>query len=76
MFGSKIEDNFEFGIYYWQKPYTIKVRESARTSVHPDPKDLGETFYTGPCTDVNADCILRLQHQQDTYISLCTEIWL
>ena len=23
--------------------------------VHPDLKDLIDTFYTGPCTDMNAD---------------------
>ena len=57
-------------------PYTIEVRESARTCVHPDPKDLGETFYIGPCTDVNADCNLRLQHHQDTYTWHCTQFWL
>ena len=75
MFGSEIEDNLEFGIN-WQNPYIVKVKESTRTCVHPDLKDLVDTFYTGPCTDVNADCILRLQHHQDTYISLCTKIWL
>ena len=56
--------------------YIIEVWESARTCVHPDPKGLGDTFYIGPCTDVNADCILRLQHHQDTNITHCTKIWL
>ena len=75
MFASKLEDTSEFRIN-WQKIYIIKVRQSAKTCVHPDQKDLVDTFYTRPCTDVNPDCILRLQCHQDTYISLCTKIWL
>ena len=70
MFGSKIEDNFEFEIN-WQKPYIIN--REVPTCVYPDLEDLRDTFYTGPYTDVNADCILRLQHDQDTYISHCTK---
>ena len=53
----------------------LKVKESAKTCVHLDLKDLGDTFYTRLCTDVNADCILWLQHHQETYITCCTKIW-
>ena len=42
--------------------------------VYPDLEGLRDTFYTGPYTDVNADCILRLQHHQDTYISHCKNL--
>ena len=69
----KLKTIYKFGIWYWQKPYIIKVREIAKTCVHPDLKDLVDTFYTRPCTDVNADGILRLQHYKDTYISHCTK---
>ena len=37
MFGSKIEDNFEFEIN-WQKPYIINME--CQKSVQPDLKDL------------------------------------
>ena len=73
MFGSEIEEKFEFRIN-WQKPHIIN--RECQKCVHPDLVDLGDTFYTGPYTDVNAYCILRLQYHQDTYISLCTKIWL
>ena len=52
MFGSELEDNFEFGIY-WQKPYIIKWE--CQMCVHPDLQDLGDTSYTRPYTDVTAD---------------------
>ena len=68
----KIEDNLKFGIN-WQKPYTIKAKESARMCVHPDLKDLVDTSYIGPHTDVNADGVPKLQHCQDTYITHCTK---
>ena len=42
--------------------------------VHPDLKRSGDTSYIGPCTDVNADGVLKLQHYQDTYISHCTKL--
>ena len=42
--------------------------------VHPDPKDLVTLLTIGLYTDVNADGVLKLQHYQDTYISLCTKI--
>ena len=35
--------------------------------VQPDLKRSGDTSYIGPCTDVNADGVLKLQHYQDTY---------
>ena len=57
------------------KSNTLLIR-SARMCVHPDLKDLVDTLYTRPCTDVNTDCILRLQHHQDTYITHCIKIWL
>ena len=41
--------------------------------VYSDLEDLRDIFYTVPYTDMNADCILRLQHHQDTYISHCTK---
>ena len=56
MFGSTIEDNLEFRIN-WQKPHTIN-REYQKY-VHPDLVYLGDTFFTGPCTDVNADGVLN-----------------
>ena len=71
MFGSKIEDNFEFGIN-WQKPYIINME--CQKYVQPDLKRSGDTSYIGPCTDVNADGVLKLQHYQDTYISHCTKL--
>ena len=37
MFGSKIEDNFEFG-KKWQKPYIINVKY--QKCVHPDLKKI------------------------------------
>ena len=58
-----IEDNFEFGIN-WQKPYIINVKY--QKCVHPDLKRSGDIFYNRPCTDVNADGVLKLQHYQDT----------
>ena len=42
--------------------------------VHPDVKRSGDTLYTRPCTNVNADGVLRVQHYQDTYISHCTKL--
>ena len=42
--------------------------------MHPGLTDLGDTFYTGSCTDVNADGVPKLQHYQDTYMSHCTQI--
>ena len=42
--------------------------------MHPDLTNLGDTFYTGPCTNVNADSVLKLQHYQDTYISHHTKL--
>ena len=71
MFGSEIEDNFEFRIH-WQKPYTIYMK--CQTYVHPDPTDLGDTSYIGPCIDVNADGVPKLQHYQDTCVSHCTKL--
>ena len=71
MLGSKIEDNSEFRIN-WQKPYIINMEY--QKCVHPDLKRSGDTFYTRPCTDVNADGVLKLQHYQDTYISHCTQL--
>ena len=71
MFGSKIEDYFEFEIN-WQKPYIINME--CQKCVHPDLKRSGDTSYIGLCTDVNADGILKLQHYQDTYISHCTKL--
>ena len=41
--------------------------------VHPDLKDLVDTFYPRPHTDVNADGVLKLQHYKDTYITHCTK---
>ena len=70
MFGSKIEDNFEFRIN-WQS-HTLLMR-SANMCVSRSSRS-ERHFYTGPYTDVNADCILRLQHHQDTYISHCTKL--
>ena len=70
MFGSKIEDNLEFRIN-WQS-YTLLMR-SAKMCASRSKKRSGDMFYTGPYTDVNADCILKLQHHQDTYISHCTK---
>ena len=71
MFGSKIEDNFEFEIN-WQKPYIINVK--CQKCVYPDLKRSGDTSYTGPCTDVNVDGVLKLQYYQDTYISHCAKL--
>ena len=71
MFGSKIEDNFEFGIN-WKNPYIISVKY--QKCVHPDLKKSGDASYIGPCTYVNADGVLKLQHYQDTYISHCTKL--
>ena len=59
MFGSKVEDNFEFEIN-WQKPYIINME--CQKSVQPDLKRSGDTSYIGPCTDVNADGVWKLQH--------------
>ena len=70
MFGSKIEDNFEFEIN-WQKPYIINME--CQKCVQPDlKKRSGDTSYIGPCTDVKADGVLKLQHYEDTNISHCT----
>ena len=69
--GKKIEDNFEFDIN-WQKPYIINVKY--QKCLHPDLKRSGDTSYNGPCTNVNADGVLKLQHYQDTYISHCTKL--
>ena len=41
MFGSKVEDNFEFEIN-WQKPYIINME--CQKSVQPDLKRSGDTF--------------------------------
>ena len=71
MFGSKIEDNFEFGIN-WKKPYIINVKY--QKCVHPNLKRSGDTSYIGPCTNVNEDGVLKLQHYQDTYISHYTKL--
>ena len=71
MFGSEIEDNFEFRIHL-QKPYTIYMK--CQMCVYPDLTDLGDISYFGPCTDVNADGVLKLQHYQDTYITCCTTL--
>ena len=71
MFGSKIEDNFEFEIN-WQKPYIINME--CQKSVQPDLKRSGDTSYIWPCINVNADGVLKLQHYQDTYISHCTKL--
>ena len=71
MFGSKREDKFEFEIN-WQKPYIINME--CQKSVQPDLKRSGDTSYIGPCTNVNADGVLKLQHYQDTYISHCTKL--
>ena len=49
MFKSKIEDNFEFQIY-WQNPYIIRIRESARNVCTSRSKRSGDTPSTGPCT--------------------------
>ena len=38
--------------------------------VHPGLKDLVDTSNPRSCTDVNTDGVLKLQHYQDTYISL------
>ena len=70
MFGSEIEDNFEFRIH-WQKSYIIYMKcQNVCTS---RSKRSGDTFYTGSCTNVNADGVPELQHYQDTYISHCTK---
>ena len=61
MFGSKIEDNFEFGIN-WKKPYIINME--CQKCVQPDLKRSGDTSYIGPCTDVNADGVLKLSGHQ------------
>ena len=45
MFGSKIEDNFEFEIN-WQKPYIINME--CQKCVQPDLKRSGDTSYIGP----------------------------
>ena len=71
MFGSKIEDKFEFGIN-WQKPYVINVKY--QKFMHSNLKRSGDTSYIGPCTNVNAGGVLKLQHYQDTYISHCTKL--
>ena len=71
MLRSKTEDNFEFGIN-WQKPYIINME--CQKCVHPDLRRSGDTSYIGPCTDANADGVLKLQHYQDTYISHCTKL--
>ena len=71
MLGSKTEDNFEYGIN-WQKPYIINME--GQKCVHPDLKRSGDTSYIGPCTDVNTDGVLKLQHYQDTYISHHTKL--
>ena len=42
--------------------------------VHPDLKISGDTSHIGPCTDVNADGVLKVQHYQDTYISDHTKL--
>ena len=44
--------------------------ESARTGAHPDLKDLGDTFYSGPCTDVNAD-VSQSVNTVKTHNTLC-----
>ena len=71
MFGSKTEDNFEFEIN-WQKPYIIN--RECQNMCTSRSKRSGDTSYIGPCTDVNADGVLKLQHYQDTYISHCTKL--
>ena len=73
MFRFKSENNFEFRIH-WQKPYIIRIRESARNVHTSRSKRSGDTFEIWSCTDVNADGVPMLQHYQDTYISLNTYI--
>ena len=57
MFGSKIEDSFQFGIN-WQKQYIINMEY--QKCVHPDLKTSGDATYIGSCKNVKADGILKL----------------
>ena len=53
-FRPKFGDNFEFGIKSTGKSHTL-FNMKCQMHVHPDLIDLGDTFYSGLCTDVNAD---------------------
>ena len=54
--GLKQRDNFEFRInrINTAKSHTL-LDVKCQKHVHPDLTDLEDTFYTGPCTDMNAD---------------------
>ena len=76
MFGSENRGQFQIwkiilakAIHYQNK------RNVPEMCIHPDLlKQIWETpLYTRPDTAINADGVPKLQHYQDTYISLCTK---
>ena len=55
-----------------QNPYTIKVKESAKNMCTSRSDRSGDTIYTRPCTNANADGAPKLQHLRH-YI-YCTKL--
>ena len=56
-----------------QKPYIIKIRDSARNICTSRSIRSGDTSYIGPHT-CECRCVSKLQHYQDTYIAHCTKL--